>query len=112
MASSPLNVLKKGLKTLYEQFKAKKGQLQAQLAEGKSISSQDERWLDGEANLVDEERVLEVLERASNYEQGLEKLDEGQKGVVARLRQAAGAGIPGKKRKRALLVFISVPSYD
>ena len=72
MASSPLNVLKKGLKTLYEQFKAKKGQLQAQLAEGKSISSQDERWLDGEANLVDEERVLEVLKRASNYEQGLE----------------------------------------
>ena len=55
---------------------------------------------------------MEVLERASNYKQGLEKLDEGQKGVVARLRQAAGAGIPGKKHKRALLVFISVPSYD
>jgi len=42
-ALKPLEVLKKGLKTLQDQVKARKDRLQAWLAERKSISSQDER---------------------------------------------------------------------
>ena len=50
MAVKPLEILKKGLETLQKQVKSKKDQLQACLAEKKSISSQDEDWLDHKAN--------------------------------------------------------------
>ena len=46
MALEPLEVLKKGLKVLEGRVKARKETLQAQLAARKSISSQDESWLD------------------------------------------------------------------
>ena len=87
---NPLDVLKKGLKTLRNQVKTKKERLQTQLAEGKSISLQEEKWLDREANFIDEDCVLEALEMASDYEQGLERLDEEQMGLVTKLRHAAG----------------------
>jgi hypothetical protein len=107
MALDSLDILKKGLKTLSEQVKARKVKLEAQLAEGNPISPEEEQWLDWEANLVDEERVLDSLEKASDYERAFESLDEGQKGTVKRLQQAAGAakGIPGKKRKRVYFQF-------
>ena len=54
MPLKPLDVLKKGLNVLWNQVKAKKERLQSQLAEKKSISSQEERWLDQEANLHQE----------------------------------------------------------
>jgi hypothetical protein len=54
-------------------------------AEGKSILSQDKNWLDYEANLVDEEWVLEALEGALDYEQGLEMLSDVQKHLVNKL---------------------------
>ena len=94
MASKPLGI-------------EKKDQLQAQLAERKSISSQDKNWLDQEANFVDEEQIMSVLEEASDHERGLEGLNDAQKGVVRRLREAAGdiAKVVGKKQKR-------VCSYD
>jgi hypothetical protein len=102
MSSKPLEVLRKGLKILKNRVQAKKEALQAQLAERKSISSQDERWLDHDANLVDEEQVLEALEDASDYEQGFARLDGEQKGIVRKLREAAGnLSTVGKKRKRA-----------
>jgi hypothetical protein len=102
MVLNPLDILKKGLKTLHDQVKAKKDQLQAQLTKGKSISSQEAEWLDGEANLVDEDRILEALEKASDYKQGLERLDKGQKKLVTKLQQAAKAisKSAGKKRMR------------
>jgi hypothetical protein len=69
------------------------------LAEGKSISLQDENWLDHNANFVDEQLVLEALENASDYERGLERLDEEQKSVVRKLWEVAGnlAKMAGKK---------------
>lgn len=82
MPLKPLEVLKKGLKILQDQVKAKKEKLQAQLHVKKSISSLDENWLDNEANLVDEQQVLDTLENASDYERGCERLDETQKGVI------------------------------
>ena len=107
MVLNPLNVLKKGLKTLRNQVKTKKEQLQTWLAEGKSISSQEEKWLDGEANFIDEDHVLEALELASDYEWGLERLDEEQMGLVTKLRHAAGdiIKVAGSKRKRACFLF-------
>ena len=107
MVSKPLEVLQKGLKVLTDRVKTRKEALEAQLAEGKAISSQDEQWLDHEANLVDEQRVLEALETASDYEQGFARLDDGQKGLVKRLREAAGdlSIAVGKKRKRVSDIF-------
>jgi len=99
MPLKPLEVLKKGLNNY---VKAKKEKLRSQLAGKKSISSQEERWLDQEANLVDEQRVLEAEEEASDYERGLGKLDDKQKGVVRKLRELAGdiSKVIGNKRKR------------
>jgi hypothetical protein len=103
MALKPLDVLKKGLKLLQRRVKAKREEIQARLADKKSISSQEEKWLDNEANLVDEQQVLDTLEKASDYERGFGRLDDGQKDMVRRLREMAGdlAKTVGKKRKRA-----------
>jgi len=68
MTLKALEVLKRGLKILQAQVKAKKEKLQAQLHERKSISSHDEKWLDNEANLVDEQQALDALENALDYE--------------------------------------------
>ena len=101
MVRAPLDVLKRGLNILQQQVKARKEKLQATLAEGKAISSQDECWLDNEANLVVKQQVLEVLENASNYEEGLRMLDDVQKGVVQKLQEIAGdiTKVVGKKQK-------------
>ena len=90
MALKPLKILKKGLKILQNQVKDKKEKLQAQLAKRVSISSQDEKWLDHEANLVDEQWVLDALEKASNYESAFKRLDGAEKGVVRKLWEVAG----------------------
>jgi hypothetical protein len=107
MALKPLEVLHKGLKILNNRVKAKKEALQARLAERKSISSQDEHWLDHDANLVDEQQVLDALENTSDYEQGVARLGDEQKGVVRRLREAAGdlSKVVGKKRKCVSNIF-------
>jgi len=106
MAPNSLNILQKGLKVLTDHVKTKKQVLEAQLAERKPISPEDEQWLDYEANLVDELQVLEALEDASSYEEGFAKLNEDQKGLVQRLREAAGdlSNPVGKKRKCALSI--------
>ncbi len=58
--------------------------------------------MDHEANTVDEQRILDVLEAAPDYERGLAQLDEAGKGVVKKLREWAGdlAKVAGNKRKR------------
>ena len=73
------------------------------MAEKKFILSQDEKWLDQEANFVDEQQVLDALEKASDHERGLEHLDDKQKGLVRKLWEMAGdlAKVVGKKRKHA-----------
>lgn len=113
MASKPLEVLRKGLQVLTDRAKTKEA-LEAQPAERKAISSSqdaDEQCPDHEADLVGERRVLEALENgAPDYERGFARLDDEQKGLVKKLREAAGDGDPslgnavvgvGKKRKRA-----------
>ena len=56
-----INVLKKGLKTLKKRVASRKIQLEADLKVGNIVSTEDEEWLDGAGNLIDEERVVEVL---------------------------------------------------
>ncbi|KAF8268944.1 hypothetical protein EI94DRAFT_1726481 [Lactarius quietus] len=68
---------------------------------GKAISEIDEEWLDGDGNLIGEERVVQDLEEASDYERGLERLDMESRGIVQKL-QGLGGGYwapIGKKRK-------------
>lgn len=107
MALNPLKVLQKGLKVLESQVKTRKEVLQTRLAERKSISPQDEQWLDNDANLVDELQVLEALEDASDYDQGLGRLNDEQKAIVRRLQEAAGdvSKVVGKKRSHASTIF-------
>jgi hypothetical protein len=102
MAPKPLEVLKKGLAKFKETVKVRKKELSAKLARAETISSLDEQWLDNEANTVDEQQVLDTLESASDYERGLERLDDGGKAIVKKLREWAGdlAKVAGNKRKR------------
>ncbi|KAH0578796.1 hypothetical protein H2248_002993 [Termitomyces sp. 'cryptogamus'] len=90
MGLKSLKILKKGLKTLQNEVKAKKEHLQAQLAAQKPISSEVEAWLDQDGNLVDFVAVVDTLETASDYERGLIELDVQQQGLIRKLREAAG----------------------
>lgn len=96
-----VEVLQKGLKIVTNCIKLRKKALQAQLAEGASISSEDKQWLDHDANLVDELHVLEVLEDSPDYEQAFSRLDGEQKEIVRRLHKATHdlSKAVGKKQK-------------
>ena len=78
----PLDTIKKGLNILRKQTHEHKTKLQADLQAKKKLSEQDEQWLDGEGNLVDEERVVDLLKRASNYDRGLTQLDSNDKCII------------------------------
>jgi len=102
MAPKPLEILKKGLTKFSKKIKERKDALEAKLAQKETISADDEHWLDHEANIVDEQCVIDNLEAASDYERGFSRLDEAGKGVVKKLREWAGelAEVKGSKRKR------------
>ena len=99
MAPKPLDILKKGLLKISKQIKDCKDELNAKLFRWETISPVDEQWLDHKANTIDEQRVLDELEAASDYEQGLEWLGEDGKAIVKKLREWAGelARVAGKK---------------
>jgi hypothetical protein len=71
MAQKPLEILKKGLTKFSKKIKERKDALEAKLARKETISADDEHWLDHEANVVDEQRVIDNLEASSDYERGL-----------------------------------------
>jgi len=56
------------------------------------ISAEEEEWLDTDANLVDEEAVIDLLEKAPDYEHGLMQLNSQQKSLVDKLVEL-GCGI-------------------
>ena len=82
-ALKPLDVLKKGLSRFSEKIKFRKDTLSSKLSRRETISSEDERWLDNEVNTTDEQRVLETLESASDYERGVQKLDIRDKAIFS-----------------------------
>jgi hypothetical protein len=104
--TSPLNILKKGLKALRKRVASRKTQLEADLKAGKTISAEEEEWLDGAGNLVDEEHVVQVLDNGSDYERGLERLDMKNRGIVRELISLGGGDKepPSKKRKRTSFI--------
>ena len=100
----PIKVLKKGLARLHDQIQERKGKLDIELKASRPISEVDQDWLDGDGNLVDEEKVVETLDSASDYERGLNRLDSQEKTIVQKLQKLAGApksasDAPSKKRK-------------
>ena len=95
----PINILKKGLAKLQNQIPDRKSKLEADLKANKHISEVDEEWLDNTGNLVDEERVVDILDKASDYERGLGRLGQEEKSIVQKLMQLAGAVSASKKHK-------------
>jgi hypothetical protein len=57
----PFISLKRGLQTLQDQDQAQKSQIEADLKANKLLTQSDEKWLDGEGNLVDKEHVVQEL---------------------------------------------------
>ena len=85
MASVP----KKGLKLLKKCVASHKDQLKADLKAGNFISAVDKEWLVGVGNLIDKERVVEVLDNESDYKKGLE-LDIKDRDIVQELISLGG----------------------
>lgn len=102
MPPKPLDILKKGLAKLEQNIKDKKDKLTTKLSRGERILASEEEWLDNEGNTIDEQCTLDILKSASSYEDAIEKLDEGGKAIVKKLRELAGdlVAVPGNKRKR------------
>ncbi|KAL4062797.1 hypothetical protein V8B97DRAFT_1877376 [Scleroderma yunnanense] len=82
----PLDTIKKGLNILREQIHEQKTRLKADLQAKKKLSEQDEQWLDGEGNLVDEEHIVDLLKRASDYERSLTQLNSNDNCVIQKLQ--------------------------
>ena len=97
-----MRFLKKGLSKFTKKIKIRSDELTPKLARKETISSADEHWLDHDTNTIDEQRVLETLESASDYERGLERLDEKGKAIVKKLREWAGdlVKVAGNKQTR------------
>ncbi|KAF8229913.1 hypothetical protein L208DRAFT_1284459 [Tricholoma matsutake] len=102
MALKPLDILKKGLDNFSKKIKDCREALNVKLSQRETISSADKQWLDHKANTTDEDHILHELEAASDYERGFERLDEGGKAIVEKLRVWAGdlVKVAGKKWKR------------
>ena len=45
------------------------------------------RWLDHEANLMDEQQILKALKKTSDFKKHLEELDDAQKDVIRKLQE-------------------------
>jgi predicted lipase len=71
MTLKPLDILKKGFAKLTQTITKKRDDLNIKLSRQEDISSADEHWLDNEGNTIDEQRILEKLESASDYETGV-----------------------------------------
>jgi hypothetical protein len=107
MSKNPLNVLKSGLTKLKNLTKTKKDDLLAHLHRKEEISNEEEEWLDNATNLVDEEAIIDLLEKASDYERGLTRLNSQQKSLVDKLKELGGGikKVAGNKRKSTGCIF-------
>ena len=103
MSKKTLKLLKAGLVKLKKQVATHKNVLISRLAKKEDIPDEDEQWLDHEANLVDEEIIVDLLKNASDYERGLERLNSQQKTLVEKIADLAGGikDLQNKKRKHA-----------
>ena len=85
----PIDTLKNGLEILHNQICDHKASLEAALKANEPISMADEEWLDNSANLADEERLVNELDSAANYESTLERLNLQYRLTVEKLMRIA-----------------------
>ncbi|KAJ7195126.1 hypothetical protein GGX14DRAFT_575896 [Mycena pura] len=83
MAGS-LEILRKGLTALQKHVKKRKTAIEARLTKKERVDDDDAAWLDGPANLIDEQQALDSLENASDYERGLSRLSQGLQAACGR----------------------------
>jgi hypothetical protein len=104
-----LDSLKNAFSKLKKSTEKRRKALLDCLAKKEKLSDADETWLDSDGNLVDEEHIIEALDAASDYEQGVERLSDNEKAALDRLKQAA-EGNASKKRKRtsSLVLYTSL----
>ena len=97
-----METLKNGLNRLKDQHKERREYLLAELKAKRTISESDQDWLDGAANLVDEERLVETMENAIDYGSGIAGLSPKEQEIVEELTKLGGGkgDERGKKRKR------------
>ncbi|KAJ3984328.1 hypothetical protein F5890DRAFT_1592654, partial [Lentinula detonsa] len=100
LAGPPLAALKKGLETLQKEHRTQAESLRQKLARNERISKQDEAWLDGEANLVDEEQLVDKLSKALDYQQEVGCLSEEDATIFQRLVHLLEPKKAGAKQKR------------
>lgn len=106
MMSNPLDVLKNSLAMLQRHVSAKRDVFTTHLKNQQLISEADKAWLDnGEGNLVDEECVVDLLERVPDYKQWLHQLSPQDKLVVEKLQKvtAESTNVTGRKREALAL---------
>ena len=101
--TNPLDSLRQGLQGLRKQVEVRKSRIEVDLKAGKQVSESDEEWIDGAGNIVDEQRVVENLENASDYERGLERLNPKDRGIVERLQVLT--------RSEALQAALTIQQY-
>ena len=97
-----LEIFRKGLSTLKIQVQERRQSLLKALVRREKISAADEEWLDGQGNTVDEEKLLDELEKSSNCKKAVEELGAREKGLLKTLQELAGSVIvplPTNKRK-------------
>ena len=100
---NPLNALKKAFSKLKKSFEKCRKDFLDRLAKNEQLSDDDENWLDNNGNLVNEQRVIDTLDTASDFKRGLERLSDEEKAALQRLRLAAGLDL-SKKRKRKCII--------
>ena len=98
-----IEILENGLAKLQQQIQGRKAKLEAELKAGKLISNTDKEWLDGTGNLVDEERVLNILAHASDYEQAFTSLNSHDRTVVKKLENLARNGEPPSNKCKCMV---------
>ena len=101
---NPLAILKNAFSKLKKSTEKHRKALLALLSKKEKLSDADEKWLDSNGNLVDEQHVIEELDAASDFERGVQRLSDHAFGW---LRQAAGLERVSKKRKHAHLNKLS-----
>ncbi|PBL03189.1 hypothetical protein ARMGADRAFT_1069745 [Armillaria gallica] len=92
--------IKKALMLLQEEMDQRRKDINARLAQKKSVSAEDEVWLDEAGNLVDEVVLVESLAAAPDLNEAVKNLNEHQRGVYAHL---IGKIQPSVSKKRKCL---------
>ena len=99
---NPLNALKKASSKLKKSFEKWRKDLLDRLAKKEQLSDDDENWLDNDGNLVNEQRVIDTLDTASDFKWGSERLSDEEETALQQLRLAAGLDLSKKRKHKCI----------